>query len=134
MKARFGILAACALSACMAGCATPRTSTAPAAVVTSQGARVIPPERAADAIAVGRSTRSDVLAALGETLAIRFESGFEIWVYRLADDAPGNGAPVQRAQRGAEKRAVSRPSAEFVVLFAPSGLVAKTRIRAGAAG
>lgn len=129
MRPSVRVLAACALSACIAGCATPRTATAPAAVVTSQGGRVIPLERAADAIAVGRSTRADVAAALGETLAITFESGFEIWVYRLAGDPPVKPGTARGVARNAEKGPESRAAGEFIVLFAPSGVVAKTRLR-----
>ena len=60
-----------------------------------------------NAITVGKSTKADVVALLGETLAISFDTGYEVWVYRLGKD---------------------RNAAEFVILFAPSGLVAKTRI------
>ena len=62
-------------------------------------------QAAAEAIAVGRSTRADVRAALGEAVVVDFETGYEVWVYR------------------------ERPSTELVLLFDPSGLLAKTRIR-----
>ena len=79
--------------------------------------KVIAADRVKDAVA-GKSAKADVIAALGETLVISFDSGFEVWVYRLANDTPVRSAP-------------ARPdtTAEFVVLFAPSGRVAKTRIR-----
>ncbi len=64
------------------------------------------------AIATGRSTKADVVAALGTAAVVSFESGFEVWVYRRA--APDKGAPGK---------------SEFLVLFDPSGVVAKTRIR-----
>ena len=97
---------AVALSVCVAGCTTPGPSAVPTAVVTPLETRVIAPDRVKNAVA-GKSTKADVIAALGETLVISFDSGFEVWVYRLGRDT----------------------TAEFVVLFAPSGLVAKTRIR-----
>lgn len=75
------------------------------------------PSRAADArIEPGKSTKADVLAALGKTTVIAFDSGYEIWVYHVKDEA--------RRETRYETRA-----AEFVVLFAPSGVVTKTRTR-----
>jgi hypothetical protein len=97
------------LVGCIAGCATPSSNT-PSAVVTSARTKSITAERAKDAVAIGTSTRADVLASLGETLVISFDNGYEVWVYRLTG-----------AKRG-----------EFVILFAPSGLAAKTRLRTGA--
>jgi hypothetical protein len=101
---RIGI--AFALGACIAGCAS-GPSTVPSAVVISPQKNVIAPERVKDAVTIGKSTKADVLAALGETLVISFDTGYEIWVYQLARER----------------------TAEFVILFAPSGLVAKTRSR-----
>ena len=91
--------AVCVFCACVPGCATPGAS------LTAVSA-----SHAVNAIAVGKSTKSDVVAALGKTKGVTFDSGFEVWVYQLAG-------------------AVDRT--EFVVLFAPSGIVAKTRIRPG---
>ena len=69
-------------------------------------------QTAADAITVGKSTKADVRAALGEAVVLDFESGYEVWVYR---------------ERLAEKR--KPPAAELVLLFDPSGTLAKTRVR-----
>lgn len=66
---------------------------------------------ASDAVVVGKSSKSDVAAALGKATEIKFDSGYEVWVYR--QKGPGRAAT----------------PAEFVVLFAPSGIVKKTRIR-----
>jgi hypothetical protein len=33
-------------------------------------------------IAIGKSTKADVMAALGQANVIPFDSGFEVWVYR----------------------------------------------------
>jgi hypothetical protein len=67
---------------------------------------------AQDAVAIGKSTKADVRAALGEAVVVDFNSGYEVWVYR---------------ERLREK--ATPPATEFVLLFAPSGIVAKTRTR-----
>ena len=64
------------------------------------------------ALAVGKSTKADVRAALGEATVVDFASGYEVWVYR------------ERAQ---EKEPA--PKAELVLLFAPSGVLTRTRVR-----
>jgi len=104
VHARVGV--ALTLVVGIAGCVTPGTSTNPSAVVTSQRLNAIPGNRMG-AVVIGKSTKADVRAALGDTLAIGFDNGYEVWVYRLDRNT----------------------SAEFVILFAPSGIVAKTRIR-----
>lgn len=67
---------------------------------------------ALQALALGKSRKADVRAALGEATVIDFESGYEVWVYRerLRDKAPP-------------------PAPELVLLFAPSGVLAKARVR-----
>jgi hypothetical protein len=97
---------AIACAAIAAGCAM-QASTTPSAVVTSPRAKIVATQRVKDAVVIGESTKADVVAALGETLVIRFDNAYEVWVYRLAEDRRG----------------------EFVILFEPSGVVAKTRIR-----
>lgn len=72
----------------------------------------VPAQRAGEAVLPGRSTKADVLAALGKAHVIRFDSGYEVWVYR--------GRVVDSALPG---------KTEFVVLFAPDGLARKTRLR-----
>lgn len=82
-------------------------------------------ERATNAVAIGRSTQADVRAALGEATVVRFVSGYEVWVYPIADDAsarPGSARTGSQEERRADH-------AEFVVLFAPTGRAAKTRLR-----
>ncbi len=66
---------------------------------------------AREVIAIGAATKADVIAALGRATVVKFDSGFEVWVYRA---------------KSPEATAIS---AEFVILFAPSGIVKKTRIR-----
>lgn len=61
------------------------------------------------AAAVPGATRASVLAALGPTHGVAFDSGREVWLYQAA-------------------RAGGR-YAEFVILFDRRGLVARTRTR-----
>ena len=68
-------------------------------------------QAASDKVVIGKSSKADVLAALGGATVIVFDSGFEVWAYRV------KGAQAQSSR------------AEFVVLFAPDGVVRKTRIR-----
>jgi hypothetical protein len=72
------------------------------------------PQAAIDMVAVGKSSKADVASALGPAIAIRFDSGYEVWVYRWAGP--------DKTRRGAT---------ELVVLFEPSGLAAKVRLRPG---
>jgi hypothetical protein len=69
-------------------------------------------QAAAGTIAVGRSTKADVRAALGEAIVVDFESGYEVWVYR---------------ERLGER--AKPPATELVLLFEPSGILTKRRIR-----
>ena len=66
----------------------------------------------ADAIAVGKSTKADVRAALGEAVVVDFDSGYAVWVYKES--------PKEKARP---------PATELVLLFDPSGVLAKTRVR-----
>jgi hypothetical protein len=128
MRALFHIVIAHAFAVGLGGCAT-QTSTVPTAVVTPLRAKVIVADRLKDAITIGKSTKADVSASLGETLAISFDTGYEVWVYRLANDTPFGAAAAPRIRRTASDRAWRATPAEFVILFAPSGVVAKTRVR-----
>jgi hypothetical protein len=85
----------------------------PGSVRTPSGQSVAP-EPAMQMIAIGKSTKADVAAALGPAIAIPFDSGYEVWVYRWpgADRTP-------------------RAATELVVLFEPSGLATKLRLRPG---
>ena len=106
---------AAAIAACvvLAGCAFtgPGTVEDTSPGVEHTGAPT--PQDAQAAVHPG-STREEVAAALGAANGYRFDSGFEVWVYRwLAAD---------RSARGAT---------EFVILFGPDARVRKTRVRAG---
>ena len=87
-------------AALLAGCATQPAP--PGSVVAA--------ERLSAVVVVGRTTKAELLAALGPTKSVRFDSGFEAWVYQ----SPAGGGRFS----------------EFVVLIDPSGVVSKTRTRA----
>ena len=100
-----------AVSVLVAGCAllpppgpTEPPPLGPAEIRSAQGAQ--------EALIIGKSTKADVRAALGEAIVVDFDSGYEVWVYR---------------ERLREK--MRPPATEFVLLFDPSGVLAKTRIR-----
>ena len=85
----------------------------PGPVRTPAGPSLAPPA-AMDMIAIGQSTKADVSSRLGRAIVIPFDSGYEVWVYRW----PGP----DRTRRAAT---------ELVVLFEPSGLATKVRVRPG---
>ncbi len=87
-------------AALLAGCATQPAP--PGSVVAA--------ERLSAAVAAGRTTKAELLAAFGPTKSVRFDSGYEAWVYQ----SPAGGGRFS----------------EFVVLIDPSGVVSKTRTRA----
>jgi len=114
---RVPFIAALAACLCMAGCAGVDMFGPPpdgrGAVRTPDG-RPLPPQAAMDTIAIGKSSKADVLSALGQAIAIPFDSGYEVWVYRWP---------------GADK--TPRTASELVVLFDPSGTASKLRLRPG---
>lgn len=76
-------------------------------------------------IAIGKSTKADVMAALGRSMVVLFDSGFEVWTYRIKD--PVKAIPGKTESKGPPKEPPRET--ELVVLFAPSGIATKTRIR-----
>ena len=97
------LLAACLV---LGGCAVLQPAPKPAAAPLGPG-EIVGAAAAAEAIAIGETTKADVRAVLGEATVVDFPSGYEVWVYR-------------------ERPA---PRTELVLLFDPSGIVAKTRVR-----
>ena len=91
-----------ALMLLLAGCAT-----APAPIGTA-----VPEAKLDAAIVPGQTTRAQMVAALGPTKFVHFDSGYEVWLYQ----SPAAGGRF----------------AEFVVLVDPAGVVRKTRRRAPA--
>ena len=88
-------------AALLAGCAT-QNAAPPGAQVAL--------ERLQQTVVAGQTTKAQLLAAFGPTKHVRFDSGFEAWVYQ----SPGGAGQFS----------------EFVVLLDPSGVVSKTRTRA----
>lgn len=73
------------------------------------------PQAAMEMIVIGKSSKADVFTSLGKATVISFDSGYEVWVYRwssVSDKA-------------------TRAASELVVLFDPSGLATKVRVRPG---
>jgi hypothetical protein len=68
-------------------------------------------QAASDSVAPGKTTKAEALAALGAATVVKFDSGFEVWIYRLKPPSAEASA------------------AEFVILFTPDGIASKTRIR-----
>ena len=101
---------ACACCLWLAGCAGPGLFNA---------GIVAPPfinpamsmQNASDSITPGKTSKADVMAALGAATVIHFDSGFEVWVYR------------------AKSREPVEAKAEFVILFTPNGVDKKSRLR-----
>ena len=102
------VLAACAL---LGGCAFLQPPPKPAETPLGPG-EIRSAAAAQDALAIGKSTKADVRAALGEAVVVDFASGYEVWVYR---ERPPAKSPA--------------PGAELVLLFAPSDILTKTRVR-----
>src|SRR5512147_459976 len=90
---------AIALCACIAGCATPGTTAG--GIASARDAQA--------AVAIGKSTRANVEAALGKAIVVSFDSGYEVWVYRERRAGSGLFGQSRREQ------------AELVLLFEPSG-------------
>ncbi len=88
-------------AALLTGCAT-QNAAPPGAQVAA--------ERLQQTVIAGQTTKAQLLAAFGPTKHVRFDSGYEAWVYQ----SPAGGGQF----------------AEFVVLIDPSGVVSKTRTRA----
>jgi outer membrane protein assembly factor BamE (lipoprotein component of BamABCDE complex) len=116
-----------AFCACVTGCAFPGASSVTTATATP--ANTISAHNAKDAITIGKSTKADVIAALGKTTVISFDSGYEVWVYQIKSDAPAKVGWWERIEHAGSKEGTLSKT-EFVVLFAPSGVVTKTRVRA----
>ena len=103
------IVAACAL---VSGCSLFQQIPESVEPVPLGPAEIRSAQAAQDAVTIGKSTKADVRAALGEAIVVDFESGYEVWVYR---------------ERLREK--MPPPATELVLLFEPSGVLARTRIR-----
>lgn len=99
MSARRPFAAALALTLVLAGCATPAPE--PGAIVAQ--------DRFTQLVVPGRTTRAELLAAFGPTQTVRFDSGFETWLY---ETGPRSGRRT-----------------ELVLLLDRDGVVRKMRMR-----
>ncbi len=104
-------LVGCVCCFWLAGCAGPAGLFGPDAKAAPFRDPGMSMQSAKDLIVIGEATRADVMAALGPATVVKFDSGFEVWVYRAKSPESKVG------------------SAEFVLLFAPSGIVKKARLR-----
>ena len=113
-------IAAWAACLCLASCAATGTfdppPQGPGSARTPAG-QALSPQAAIDSIAIGKSSKADVSAAIGQAVVIAFDSGYEVWVYRWG---------------GAEK--TTRAATELVVLFDRAGVAMKARVREGYSG
>ncbi len=98
MKLPASVLGAILLAACASSPVPPGTQ--------------VSGERFQQTVVPGTTTKAQLLAALGPTKSVVFDSGYETWVYQ----APAGGGRF----------------AEYVVLINPLGVVTKTRTRAPA--
>jgi hypothetical protein len=122
MRTIFEVGVTIAFCVWVGGCASSGT------VTTADGATTISANAANTAIVIGKSNKGDVVAALGKTTVINFDSGFEVWVYHVAGATPPKTGWAERIGFAAEGKGASGKT-EFVVLFAPSGVVTKVRLR-----
>ena len=72
-----------------------------------QASKNVPYATLEQTVQVGSSTRDQVRAALGDSTAIRFDSGKEVWMYTYP--------------------AASGAQGEYVILFGADGVVKKVR-------
>jgi hypothetical protein len=105
---------ACLAAAGCAGTGSPHEPPDGAGSADTPDGRRIAPQAAMASISVGRSTKADVSAVLGKAIVVSFDSGYDVWVYRW----PGSDG-------------TTRAATELVVLFAPSGIATKARLRPG---
>jgi hypothetical protein len=106
----------------------------------SHGAPDAASPRVASAAAMARTgqalhgaSRADAMAALGPATVLRFDSGYEVWVYRFVEPAPRDSARTPgKASDPRGSLASEAPASELVLLLAPSGEVAKSRVRSPA--
>ena len=99
--------AALACTLVLAGCAT--TPAAPPGAV-------VPEASIAQAVQPGVTTRAMLLARLGPTTAIRFDSGVEVWRYLTPGPGGDYGKDGQHRQYG-----------EYVIVLDARGIVARAR-------
>jgi hypothetical protein len=128
LKTLFRRSLVCAFCACSLGCAVPQEAPVTTVIAVPGQAGSAAAGNAMRSIAIGRSSKADVIAALGHTTVVSFDSGFEVWIYRYRDVTPDKASWLGRMGFSGSRKGKSEGT-ELVVLFAPSGVVTKTRIR-----
>jgi hypothetical protein len=113
------LLVAVPVLALVVGCAGSASLSSPEYAAPLFANKNLSIEQGASLLVPGTSTRADVLATLGPATVIKFDSGYEVWAYR------------SRAGRVRDEKRDA--NAELIVLFTPSGVVEKSRIRPAAA-
>lgn len=109
---RCGMAALCALA--LTACAT--TGNGRAGSLTAA--------EAAQTLVIGKSTRADVNAALGDAHITRFDNGYELWLYQVGVPRIVDALPwLNLVMRSSDN------PREVSVLFGPSGVVRKYQLR-----
>ena len=105
------------LFACgLGGCATAGIGT-----INSYDERAL-----AQRIEVGATTKSELETTFGAAAVVRFDSGYEVWIYKDEEGAPKflQFVPVV----GLAARMMPNQTRELAVLFGPDGVVRKFRV------
>jgi hypothetical protein len=120
MKQALATALLCLTCLALCGCATP---------AMQQGSRAASPAAAMEAVTPGSSSKADVAARLGTAHAkVAFDSGYEVWAYQFADAGSLAGNIASFFQQLGSSTAAPGMT-EVVILFAPSGLATKVRLR-----
>jgi len=116
MSALAHVVRACLLACCLGGCAS----------VGSGSFQTYEDCTLAQRIQVGISTKSEIEAILGTAAIVRFDSGYEVWVYKHKKGAPKllQFVPVV----GLAARMIPAHTRELALLFSPDGVVKKFRL------
>lgn len=73
-------------------------------------------------------TKAEVIAQYGDTRNIHFDNGYEVWVYKSNGDGSGS-INLRKTLDFVLRGKGTLGKNEFIVLFNPSGVVTKTRVR-----
>ena len=104
------------LAAALGACAAPGAGSAPPIDERILASRLIP----------GATTRTEILAAFGSASVVKFDSGYEVWIYRDRAGAPRLLRYVPVVGLGAGL--IPDRKRELVILFGPDGVVRKSRL------
>lgn len=94
-----------------------------------QGPGPASPAAMIDAVTLGTSSKADVQARLGAADAkVKFDSGYEVWAYQFASSGSLLANISTMFQQLGTSTALPGMT-EVVILFAPSGVASKIRLR-----